>query len=159
MFQKLVRERPAMQGHWKQLLEEGCITTNKGSIKLIRRPSGDRTLLVKAVDSDLHFHITSGRLEITRGDGSDNPTKLSFRVSQLGSLDIEDLDPAFDKVEGFELAIHDLYKTVDGILEEYERHQPPIVQAKGWLSRNSNRIFLLALIVYISLTVIALFAH
>ena len=66
MFQKLIRERPAIQEYWKDLLEKGLIGTEKGSIELIRRPCGDRTLIVRDIENDILFHTVTGRLDVAR---------------------------------------------------------------------------------------------
>lgn len=156
MFQKLVRERPALQEYWKDLLEKGVIETPKGSIALRRKACGDRTIVVKDVVNDILFHIVVGRLDITRA-ASTSPNKYSFRVSKMGDLDPDDLDPAFNKFEGFEIALRDLYRAVDTITEEYAKTTPPERRVKNWLKNTNNKLFLVASSLYAVLTLLALF--
>ena len=158
MFQKLIRERPAIQEYWKDLLEKGLIGTEKGSIELIRRPCGDRTLIVRDIENDILFHTVTGRLDVTRA-ASTVPNKYSFRVSKMGHLDPDDLDPAFDKYEGFETALRDLYHAVDVITEDYARTTPPERRVRSWLKFPGNRWFLAGTALYTILTLLALFAR
>lgn len=157
MFQKLVRERPALQEHWKQLLEKGEIETTKGSISLMRRPCGERTLIVRDFENDILFHTITGRLDVTRA-ASTVPNKYSFRVRKMGDLDPDDLDPAFDKYEGFETALRDLYRAVDTIIEEHEKGGPPEERMVRWLSSSGNRLFLFGTTAYAILTLLVLLA-
>lgn len=157
MFQKLIRERPAIQEYWKDLLEKGSIGTEKGSITLRLRHCGDRSFVVRDIENDILFHTTSGRLDVTRAI-STTPNKYSFRVSKMGDLDPDDLDPAFDKFEGFEIAIRDLYRAVDSITEEYGKTTPPERRVRSWLKQAGNSSFLLATVGYILLTLIVIFA-
>lgn len=158
MFQKLIRERPAIQEYWKDLLEKGIITTPKGSISLMRRPCGDRTLIVRDVENDILFHTVTGRLDVTRAV-STTPNKYSFRVSKMGHLDPDDLDSAFDKYEGFENSLRDLYRAVDAIIGEYAESRPPERRMRVWMKSTSNRLFLLGAVLYVALTLTALFAR
>ena len=158
MFQKLIRERPAIQEYWKDLLEKGLIGTEKGSIELLRRPCGDRTLIVRDIENDILFHTVNGRLDVTRA-ASTVPNKYSFRVSKMGHLDPDDLDPAFDKYEGFETALRDLYRAVDVITEDYARTTPPERRVRSWLKFPGNRWFLAGTALYTILTLLALFAR
>ena len=157
MFQKLIRERPAIQEYWKDLLEKGLIGTEKGSISLMRRPCGDRTLIVRDIENDILFHTVNERLDVTRA-ASTAPNKYSFRVSKMGHLDPDDLDPAFDKYEGFETALRDLYHAVDVITEDYSRTTPPERRVRSWLKLPGNRWFLVGTALYALLTLTALFA-
>lgn len=158
MFQKLVRERPALQEHWKELLEKGEIETAKGSISLKRRPCGDRTLIVRDFENDILFHTITARLDVSRA-ASTAPNKFSFRVRKMGDLDPDDLDPAFDKYEGFETALRDLYRAVDKIIEEHEKESPPEERVARWLSSSGNSLFLLGTTAYAILTLIALLSR
>lgn len=158
MFQKLIRERAALQEYWKDLLEKGVINTPKGSISLMRRPCGDRTLIIRDVEHDILFHTVAGRLDVTRA-ASTTPNKYSFRVSKMGNLDPDDLDPAFDKYEGFENSLRDLYRAVDAITEEYAQTRPPERRLRVWLRKGGNKLFLLGAIIYSALTITALFAR
>ncbi|QGZ16198.1 hypothetical protein Hena1_00220 [Erwinia phage Hena1] len=156
MFQKLVRERPALQEYWKELLEKGAIGTAKGNIELLRRPCGDRTLIVRDFENDILFHSITGRLDVTRA-ASTVPNKYSFRVRKMGDLDPDDLDPAFDKYEGFETALRDLYRAVDTIIEEHVKESPPEQRVERWLRSSGNRLFLIGATAYAILTLTALF--
>lgn len=158
MFQKLIRERPALQEYWGELLDNGIIATKKGNIELLSRPCGDRTLIIRDYENDILFHSITGRLDVTRA-ASTAPNKYSFKVRNMGDLDPDDLDPAFDKYEGFETALRDLYRAVDTIIEERVKESPAEQRVGRWLSSGANRLFLIGATAYAILTLAALFAR
>lgn len=158
MFQKLIQERPALIEYWEDLLRNGAINTSKGSISLLKRPCGDKTLIVRDTVNDILFHTITGRLDVTRA-ASTVPNKYSFRVSKMNDLDPTDLDPAFDKYEGFENALRDLYRSVDAIIETYEQESAKQNRVRKWMRNRSNRMFLYGSVLYVVLTAVILFLH
>lgn len=158
MFQKLIQERPALIEYWGDLLKNGAINTSKGSISLLERPCGDKTLIVRDTVNDILFHTVTGRLDITRAV-STVPNKYSFRVSKMEDLDPEDLDIAFDRYEGFESSLRDLYRSVDAITEAYEHESKKRNLVRKWIMNRGNRLFLYGSVVYILMTAAILFLH
>lgn len=153
MFQKLVREHPTIKDHWQELLEKGYIENSQGRITLHRSDeTSERVLLVRDEINALSYSIRAGKLSVTRGLDTALPQTQVFHVDQVGSLQPDVLEKAFDECEGFESAIRDLYRTLDKIVEEHKKNQPLPNRAKDWFKNKVNLIFLGVFITYTVLT-------
>lgn len=154
MFQKLVREHPTLQEHWQTLLEKGFIENSKGCIALVRKYAADeRVLIIRDARNSILYTIRVGRLEVTRGVDTQTPSNYTFRVGDMGKLDPENLEDAFEEYEGFESAIRDLYRIIDRIIKEHKKSLGWKYRIKDWLGSKINRTFLLIGIVYLLLTI------
>lgn len=160
MFQKLVREHPTLQDHWQDLLKKGYIENSKGSITLVRKYASDENvLIIKDAKNSILYTVKVGRLEVTRDPGSTNPNQYTFKVGDMAKLDNENLTEAFNEYEGFELALRDLYKTIDHIIEEHDQNKGLFYKFKKWFSVKNNRIFFIVALIYGILTAVVVFNH
>lgn len=154
MFQKIVREHPILREHWHTLLEKGFIENSKGCIVLVREPvTEERVLVIRDAKNGILFSIKVGRLDVTRGSNTIRPTTYTFRVGDMGKLDPEHLEEAFDSYEGFEASIRDLYRSLDRIISEHKKTLGVKYRVKDWFRNSNNRWFLLAAVLYGLLTV------
>ncbi|UGV21668.1 hypothetical protein EspYZU15_155 [Cronobacter phage EspYZU15] len=158
MFQKLVREHPTLQEHWQTLLEKGFIENSKGCIALVRKYAADeRVLIIRDVKNSILYTIRVGRLEVTRGVDTQNPMTYTFRVGDMGKLDPEDLEEAFDQYEGFETSIRDMYRTIDIIINEHKKSLGLVYRIKDWFRNTPNKIFFAVFIIYAIISVVVYF--
>ncbi len=158
MFQKLVREHPTLQEHWKTLLEKGFIENSKGCIALVRKYAAEeRVLIIRDAGSNILYTIRVGKLEVTRGVDNQNPMNYTFRVGDMGKLDAENLDEAFDEYEGFENSIRDLYRSIDKIIEEYKKSLGLWYRIKNWFRNRMNKIFFIVFVVYAIISILVYF--
>lgn len=155
MFQKLVREHPTLQEHWKTLLEKGVIQNSKGSISLLRKYAADeRVLTIKDAENSILYTVRTGRLEVVRDADTDVPSEYTFRVGDMGKLDPENLEEAFNEYEGFEIAIRDLYNTIDKIIDEYKKDLGWFYRVKDWFRSRLNKIFFAIFVAYAIISMI-----
>ncbi|HDR2377137.1 TPA: hypothetical protein QCH88_004384 [Enterobacter asburiae] len=157
MFQKLVREHPTLQEHWQTLLEKGFIENSKGCIAIVRKYAADeRVLIIRDAKNSILYTIRVGRLEVTRGVDTQTPSHYTFRVGDMGKLDPENLEEAYDEYEGFESAIRDLYRIIDRIIKEHKKSLGWKYRVKDWLKSPYNKIFISVALVYFVLTILIL---
>lgn len=149
MFQKLVREHPTLQEHWQTLLEKGFIENSKGCIALVRKYAAEeQVLIIRDAKSSILYSVRVGRLEVTRGVDSVNPITYTFRVGDMGKLDADNIEEAFDEYEGFESSIRDLYRTIDKIISEHKKSLGMVYRIKDWFKNSANKIFFTIFVVY-----------
>lgn len=158
MFQKLVREHPTLQEHWQTLLEKGFIENSKGCIALVRKYAADeRVLIIRDAKNSILYTIRVGRLEVTRGVDTQNPAQYTFRVGDMGKLDPDHLEEAFDEYEGFETAIRDLYRTIDKIINEYKKSLGWGYRIKDWFRNPPNKVFFAVFVIYAIISMVVYF--
>lgn len=159
MFRKLVKEHPSLQEYWHKLLEKGKIENKRGSISLVRRYAADeRVLIVEDIRNDIFYTVRVGKLEITRNESTDNPLTYTYRVKDNEHYSAEDMEEVFDQHDGLAIAVGDLYRSLDAIIEEYEAEMSFFKRAKKWLSNKINLFFLLIAITYGVVSLILLIA-
>lgn len=158
MFQKLVREHPTLQEHWQTLLEKGYIENSKGCIALVRKYAAEeRVLIIRDASSSILYTIRVGKLEVTRGVDTQNPMTYTFRVSEMGKLDTENLEKAFDTYEGFETTIRDLYRTIDKVIDQHKRSLGWLYRVKDWFRSNTNKVFFGIFVAYAIISLVVYF--
>ena len=161
MFHKLVREHTEMKSLWQLLLEKGKIVSSVGSITLTRDPeTEERALVVRNKDWGLLYVIKSRTMHLTRLCESSYPTEYFFNFAGKDQVNLSTLNASFKGVEGFEMGMRDLYKTIYNILEKYKEESNKDSKIKLWWSSKKNRITFYMLFAYtISMILVGIFGH